>query len=290
MKHASFIDTAIQMTFRENGRVADTVELQQTPGYTAMTPAQAGAIRLAGIFGKLWIMDGRPVYQLNHSIAALLATTKSEPLQWDRLPLRTFVIDVPHDFCPVFWDHSHQVPERVLIAVSSVGYDPDLGGILGMVCGDNLCVFGKTRGDEGAGSTVRDPMAASRADQLERKDRVIKIGMRLASNTINFITEYKDCVKSAPGGANGESNVRVVGLPRDVIVDRSFRDLAKELVGSRSFTGTKRALAHLVRGHWRKQAVGTGRQERRLTWVRPHRRGDEDLGQVVSRTHRLVTP
>ena len=290
MKHASFIDTAMQLTFRENGRVADAAEIQVTPGYAAaMTPAQAGAIRMAGLFGALWTKDGRPVYQLNHSIAALLATTKSEPLQWDRLPLRTFVIDVPHDFCPVFCDHPRQVPARVLIAVSSVGYVPDLGGIFGTVCGDNLCVFGKTRGDEGSGSTVRDPMATSRKDQLDRKDHAIKIAMRLASNTITFITEYKDCVNRAPGGAHGPSNVQIVSTPRDIVVDRSFRDLAKDLVGSRTFAGTKRALSHLVRGHWRSQAVGTGRQERRLTWVRPHRRGDEALGQVVARTHRLVT-
>jgi hypothetical protein len=31
--------------------------------------------------------------------------------------------------------------------------------------------------------------------------------------------------------------------------------------------------AHWVRGHWRWQPVGEGRQDRRLTWVRPHVRG-----------------
>jgi hypothetical protein len=55
---------------------------------------------------------------------------------------------------------------------------------------------------------------------------------------------------------------------------------------------TSWTLAHRVqvRGHFRNQAYGPGRADRRLKWIQPHWRGPE-MGDVVSRrTYEVVTP
>jgi hypothetical protein len=43
-----------------------------------------------------------------------------------------------------------------------------------------------------------------------------------------------------------------------------------------------------VRGHWRNQAYGVGRSDRRLTWIKPHYRGPEMAEVVGRRTYEVV--
>jgi hypothetical protein len=46
---------------------------------------------------------------------------------------------------------------------------------------------------------------------------------------------------------------------------------------------------HWVRGHFRQQPVGPERQQRKITWVRPHRRG-VDMGERIRQVGRVPTP
>lgn len=43
----------------------------------------------------------------------------------------------------------------------------------------------------------------------------------------------------------------------------------------------------LVRGHWRNQACGEGRMDRRLTWIRPYHKGPE-MAEIVSRPYKVT--
>ena len=45
----------------------------------------------------------------------------------------------------------------------------------------------------------------------------------------------------------------------------------------------------VVRGHWRWQACGKGRKDRRLTWISPHVKGPEDAPLIeVEQVAKLV--
>lgn len=41
----------------------------------------------------------------------------------------------------------------------------------------------------------------------------------------------------------------------------------------------------LVRGHWRNQACGTGRQERKMIWIEPHTRGPDFADKIATHTY-----
>jgi hypothetical protein len=45
---------------------------------------------------------------------------------------------------------------------------------------------------------------------------------------------------------------------------------------------------HWVRGHWRNQAFGEGQKQRRLKWIRPHRRClGAEVGAIIQKTYKL---
>jgi hypothetical protein len=45
---------------------------------------------------------------------------------------------------------------------------------------------------------------------------------------------------------------------------------------------------HWVRGHWRNQACGEGQKQRRLKWIRPHRRClGAEVGAIIQKTYKL---
>ena len=43
----------------------------------------------------------------------------------------------------------------------------------------------------------------------------------------------------------------------------------------------------MVRGHWRDQVVGEGRQLRRKTWIKPFWKGPQDAQAVLDRNYRV---
>lgn len=76
---------------------------------------------------------------------------------------------------------------------------------------------------------------------------------------------------------------------RYVITDTVEID-AREVV--RQFSRGERSspsVRHLVRGHFRNQACGTERKERKRIWIHPHWRGEEGL-PIATKNHRLVSP
>ena len=117
---------------------------------------------------------------------------------------------------------------------------------------------------------------------------------RFVSNVLAYVTEQR--ISSHPTSRKGGQNFpyyEILQPPPEVIIDRAFRDAAGAAVSSiveGSIIGLRRALAHHVRGHWRDQACGTGRTQRKRIWIMPHRRGDEALGSVVRRIEHLHVP
>lgn len=64
-------------------------------------------------------------------------------------------------------------------------------------------------------------------------------------------------------------------------------ELAVSIPTGRTRNGGKVEVRHLVRGHWRNQAVGPGRTARRKKWIRPHWRGPKD-GRRTERRYEVA--
>lgn len=247
----------------------------ETPGSEKGTATYIDVI-LGTIFTIDWQKAGRPLFGLDHSIAAMLAVTRSPGIDWKLLPFPLVVIEIPFEYAPMY--EGCKQPCKVALGRA-----------------ENTCVIGVFC-DEFVGRWVlhdggldqEDCVAVSgRPDQT----RWFAIALRIAFNALRYINEYPDRVESPRPRRDGSVGPnRTIRPPRDVTVDREFRLRAAQLVRSDSFSGARRALAHIVRGHWRNQPVGEGRKGRKLTWVRPHMRGDESLGRVVSRIERITAP
>lgn len=238
-------------------------------------------ITVGTTFTERWSEIGRPLFKLDHSIAAMLSVTRAPDVDWTRLPMPLFVVEVPHEFAPVYANEG----KNCRIAIGwwrEPGHENDWFAV-GVFCDADVGIW-----------VVRSEGTANREDMftvIDRPDDTIAINraLRIAFNTVEYVNSQQDRVEPSISRKDGTSSrTYLVRAPRDVVVSREFRVRAAELARSSTFAGARRALAHIVRGHWRNQPVGEGRQERRLIWVRPHMRGDESLGRVVSRVERIT--
>lgn len=218
----------------------------------------------------LWLNGGRQRYRLTDSLAACLMMTSAPPFTGEFLPHDAFTMEVPSRFCPV----DSAAMTTVLVSSNDMCtgvhvFGSDLDRRLG---------FSWKRGEP------IDPEA------LDLPDNGLMRGvLRLVSNTVCFMESIQKTASRTPrSGSAGAGKVVTLAPPRDVVVTRELRAAAAALATASTFAGVRRAMTHFVRGHWRNQPCGEGRQEIRRTWVRPHKRGDESLGRVVERITKLT--
>lgn len=218
-------------------------------------------------FSGWWVTSGEISYELTHDIAAMFAMTSAPQLDWNRVPHEAFAIKVPR---PMFPLSGLNLSGDTWILVAHQG---------ALVVSDHdttasvFCAF-------------REKTEPSELEEVGLPQEVV-LCRRFVSNTIAYVTEHRENVKPK-GFSRKQCSTFCVRPPSGVVISREFRDAAIATVSSSSLVSIRRALAHFVRGHWRNQAVGENRSSRRLTWVRPHRRGDESIGSVVSRIERIT--
>lgn len=87
-------------------------------------------------------------------------------------------------------------------------------------------------------------------------------------------------VDDAFRGGRGICTDYVIGRKVEIDCRPSLREY---LAGARRAPS---ALRWLVRGHWRNQAVGAGRQQHKLLWIEPHWKG-KDGAPVLMRPHEV---
>lgn len=234
-------------------------------------------------FSKRWVDSGSIIYEISHSLAAMFCMTSAPKIAVERFPHRAFAVKVPREFCPV-----------VALAGSTDAWI--------LVCEEGALV---SAGHHYTSETLLHhempdfenpkiwiPRVSNETDtdieEIDRLSRLNVISYRLLYNTIAYINEYRECVSAKTKSAVVSPKVFAVSQPRDISVSRQFRQAAREVVNSKCLVGVRRAMAHVVRGHWRDQPVGPKRSERRRTWIFPYKRGDESLGRVVQRIERIA--
>jgi hypothetical protein len=129
-------------------------------------------------------------------------------------------------------------------------------------------------------------------EELNDKDHVLEeAAMRMVIGLALFIAEKgpgrklgrhttKSRRRRGVGPRDDKPEIYILG--DDIIVPREIIDSATSLVGNRTQWRLRRRF--VVRGHFRNQACGPQRQERRPTWIRPFWKGPED-GERLSHVY-----
>lgn len=110
---------------------------------------------------------------------------------------------------------------------------------------------------------------------------------RLFGNVVTYISAHGGPPKQKASGGDmpverTHKDRPLFRVGRPVRLDREIREaLGASASGGASFTVTSR---FVVRGHWRNQPVGQGRQGRRRTWIMPHWKGPP-LAEALARTY-----
>lgn len=335
--------------------LADPVKLSQflavsragLPNWTERDHRMAAA-EIA--FGWHWNNSGQIVYNLTHSLAAMLAITSAPPLDWSYAPHAAFILKVPRAFLPLEgtiepeYSYIFASQEETLLvadydttATLLVQYPKTVSAqALEMTNRDTLSKnarkvekrYSEMEKDDISANVL--PAIAEKARQLLGKDLPAPVLQRLAeeavkfkraetaemahemataddrtmglsvlvsrfiSNVIAYVTEHRLSTSSVSAAKPGSLPLYcTLTVPPEIVVDRAFRDAARDAVDSTvagSVIGIRRMLAHYVRGHWRNQAHGPSHSQRSLKWIAPHRRGNESLGSVIRRVEHLDIP
>jgi uncharacterized protein YbgA (DUF1722 family) len=244
-----------------------------------------------------WWGAGRPVYELSQTVAAALTATRAPRMPWSHCPYPAFMIDVPIEYLPVAHIRGLNGP-RIWIAIATTPNFRYVGLMFIKRDEQGRRVFGEVDYVEARGLFITDDDNVfhenmTREFLYDRYDSKLplelKLALRLATNVIAYVTTYRECV-SLKSKASDSQGTRVldVNAPKSVVIDREFREHIKQLVAARTVPRARGVLAHLVRGHWKNQLSGSERTQRKLIWIAPYRRGDSNIGAVVSRTERLL--
>ncbi len=235
-------------------------------------------------FAEAFVSHGAPTFVLSHSIAAALTATRAPQAAFAHCPYSAFLIEVPSEFLPL--DGTDQSVKRWI----SVLMTEDLRAVAIHTKGAASRIHLQGILTDGSDSEINRLFREEGLGKLSSNDAKsllfeMKLAVRLAANVITYVTAYKESVAHRAGPLSGSSSdVRWldVGCPREVRVDRAFRDHVKALIASRTIPRSRGVLTHLVRGHWRRKPA----VEEQL-WIAPYQRGDENIGRVVLRIERL---
>lgn len=132
------------------------------------------------------------------------------------------------------------------------------------------------------------PVGGAMAADLEMHEldeRALLLAQRVAVNLALYLSSSREGsderVWTPRSKATGRVNRWEIG--GDVRIGREVREAAAAVAAGRSANAP--SIRHIVRGHFRNQAVGAGRAERRRIYVAPHWRGTG--GEAKTRTYRV---
>jgi hypothetical protein len=232
-----------------------------------------------------WTQVGRPKYVLSDSAAAMLIATRPASFSAEslRAPFPAILVEVPAAFSP--WSGSH--PLQVLAGL--VRYDDGHASLTieaqqkNAECAATVLI---ARTGERFDERDFDPHNCVRPDGVPIMPAVVP---RLVLNLLWYLTAHHECAVITRAGTARPGLVRAavhrVGIPRDAMVTRAFREHAARLAKATSLRAVQGVLRHIVCGHWKRPPRGDGSK---LLWIAPYPRGDLALGRVVGRTLKVA--
>ncbi len=228
----------------------------------------------------LWKASGGATFVLSESVAASIALTKT-PREAMRLCLPAFLIEVPSGYMPSVVAGSFpgavlvsRGPGKMVFADCFV----DRGGEAG---GHRLIMMSEDVDEDTRAEDLDDVENARHAGEVTPRwyHRAI---IRLVRGTMMWVETFP----SGPAGQSARSKVGGFGVTTSdgrghvflgtrVVLDAGLRNGAKMLTRGQSFERAKLALRHIVRGHWKRQACGVNKADRKLVYVEPYWRGPD---------------
>ncbi len=147
--------------------------------------------------------------------------------------------------------------------------------------------------------TVEDAIEHSFAESVTHglTDEIRRTVGAAATMAVNFCFYLADMPRRAWGGdkrrlpARGPRDIVSTPVGREIQLPHELVQAARELASAGETGARWRVRASfVVRGHWRNQAVGKGRAERKRMWIQPFWKNKEGLGEMLNRRYRVDTP
>lgn len=243
-----------------------------------------------------WAKEGRPAYQLTHSLASALMLTEppkmAEGEELD-LPNQAFVVILPPGLIPAFGPEGQTWADLIWVHRFRAWRDRS----------KKVEWFFRWLTESGPISVWRDRSPAALYDEDERvyvlnpgekiepqgEDDITMSGaLRLLRNLCSWLSatgELEKLAQSEPPKKKRKKSKKdkgprphVLQIGRSVKLATELRQMATEIslgTSRHAREGWQLRTRHIVVGHWKMQAYGEGRKLRKRIWVEPYWRGPE---------------
>lgn len=318
---ANLIDLARETGFsvspeaRARGSVAARAALAQTLHYdfnmeqlyAAMTAEHAEVV-------ERWRLLGTPTFALTEDLTAALIQTDADTARVDDLPLPldVFCVELPtrDPLVRLNFDDVVEPIESIYVA-RAAELPPDWAadtpenlkrmdadarpGVQILICSQSATMQLFMGEDETVGSAIRRALAEATGRNVTVD--TLRTAGSAAMLAVNLCFYLADLPRRAWGGekrrlpARGPRDVVSVPVGREIKLPQNLVQAARELASAGETGARWRIRARfVVRGHWRNQAVGKGRAERKRIWILPFWKNKTGLGEAIRRRYRVDAP
>lgn len=237
-----------------------------------------------------WASFGLPVFQLTHGLTAALLLTEPPPFELAdfHLPFPAFSISVPSTFVPFLEAGGTSSAELINVHCFASADEGDLTS-------DLLQIDIRTRMRNlwfrkpvGEITSVEREVYVFGGDSytmIEDDYRTIEVALRLVRNLAAWIEIHGhgelENRQRKPGSSYTKNNAvaapTVFVLGREIKIAPELRRIATEVALGEKHGGPgwKLRMRYCVRGHWKNQVCGEGRQDRKRIFVEPYWKGPE---------------
>lgn len=265
-----------------------------------------------------WFKGGCPRFRLSHGLTTQLALTDPVGVPRDhvRQPFPVYVIELPSPNGPIAWppeQDAHGIdPAYIFVNTGVYAANPDDTFPGGRNLADPKMLDGLDALRRGTvmvprmsvvlfnwhphvvahdihhmSSELIEIANKSVDDGLEHDETHIVMAVRLAYNLALHLKHNPSSSSSGGKTVNHDHGLRslLYELGRDVVLNKQLRDTARSAcVSGRDPQRWILQKRFIVRGHWKQQAHGPGRADRKLIFVEPYWKGPADT-PVVTRAY-----
>lgn len=248
-------------------------------------------IQLKRLFWALqWARCGFQVVRVERADwAAAAATSRFSPevIGELRLPWPAFVIVVPRDAGLVVPDDTMVEGGPLdVVMVSQSSNREENQNIQMLVRGGHQLLYRGTSPDRLCGDALplelEFPEKTGAMELTSDDDRCLRVVGALTASTVLELCSYWPSHGEGSGARGYRSQRRGSGI-MEVVLGRPVKVDLRQQLGAylRGEVDRVTTARTLVRFHWKMQPCGKAFSERRLTWIEPYWRGDENAPMVV---------